>query len=88
MSLPYTLQDGKPVEHPQSYEMQLNAINNKSKEVKEVEPIKVPDVFKTCSCGNVFKSVGFISICNPCYNKFDNHRHYLAVMNRNKRMNK
>jgi|18_taG_2_1085343.scaffolds.fasta_scaffold01030_9 hypothetical protein len=82
MIFPYEIQDGEVIEHNMSFEMQLNALNKKSDKVKEFESVKIPDVFKTCSCGNVFKSVGFISICETCYNKFDNHKHYLAVMKR------
>lgn len=84
MIFPYEIQDGQIVEHNLSFEMQLNALNNKDKKQKELKPVKVPDVFKVCSCSRVFKKVDSIEICDPCYDKFDSHGQYLAVMKRNK----
>ena len=89
MIYPYEIQGGEIVENKSSYEMQLNALNNKSKTPDFfTESAIVPDVFKSCSCGAVFILVGSINICNDCYDKFDNHSHYLATVKRNKRRNK
>ena len=81
---PYEISDGQIVEHKMSFEMQLNALNNKDKRRVEVKAVKVPDVFKMCSCGKVFKLTDSIMICEPCYDKFESHSHYVAVMKRNK----
>jgi len=84
MNLPYTIIDGEIKEHKMSFEMQLNVLNNKDKKRKDVTSIKASEIPKICSCGNVFKKVGSIEICNDCYDKFDSNGHYLAVIKRNK----
>lgn len=84
MEVPYEIIEGQIVENKSSYEMQLNAINNKNCEVKKKELVKNTTMFRECTCGTVFIIENGIDICDKCFNQFDNYQHYLKTKQRNK----
>lgn len=89
---PSKIIDGEIVEHKMAFDMQLNHLENSKdadKSIKIAEVVTIPIIAMKCGCGVVFKYEGTgIDICDTCFDKFDDTKHYLKVKQRNERRNK